>query len=74
MATIPKPRPGDWYVCIENHTSDLGVFREGDRLRGDHPDVQQSPIWWAPADLDSEQRHALRQARLAAAYPIVEES
>jgi hypothetical protein len=70
MATIPKPDAKAYYVCVENHISERGVYREGDRLRGDHPDVVASTIWWVPDTLDTEERHAARQARLALAYPI----
>jgi hypothetical protein len=67
---IPKPDPKAFYVCVENHVSERGIYKEGDRLRGDHPDVKASTIWWVEETLDTEQRHAARQARLLFAYPI----
>ena len=73
-STIPKPDAKTFYVCIENHVSDeTGVYRVGDRLRGDHPDVKRNSIWWVEETLDTDQRHKARQARLVLAYPIVED-
>jgi hypothetical protein len=67
---LPKPDKQAYYVCIENHTSDRGTVREGDRLRGDHPDVQTDVLWWVPENLDTEQRYAERMRRRALVYPI----
>ncbi len=64
--TIPKVDKALMYVCVESHVSDRGTYREGDRLRGDHVDVQATPIFWVPETFDTDQRHAARQARL---YP-----
>jgi hypothetical protein len=58
---IPKPDPKKFYECLESHVSDLGIFREGDRLRGDHEDVLANRMWWVEEGLDTEQRHAERQ-------------
>jgi hypothetical protein len=69
---IPKPDPKAWYTAIESHTSDLGTFLAGDRLRGDHPDVKANAIWWVEEGLSTEELHTARQARLAIAYPIKE--
>lgn len=65
--TIPKPDPKLWYRCIENHTSDRGVYREGDRLRGNHADVQGATLFWVTEDLDVDQINEVRQTRLPAA-------
>jgi hypothetical protein len=66
---IPKPDPKKFYECLESHVSDLGIFREGDRLRGDHEDVLANRMWWVEEGLDTEQRHAERQRRMKLAYP-----
>jgi hypothetical protein len=66
---VAKPDPKAWYVCIENHTSDRGIYREGDRLRGDHIDVKAATLYWVSDDLDADQINELRQARLYAARP-----
>jgi hypothetical protein len=71
---IPKPDPKKFYECLESHVSDLGIFREGDRLRGDHEDVLANRMWWVEEGLDTEQRHAERQRRMALAYPPKAES
>jgi hypothetical protein len=72
--SIPKPDAKTWYVCIENHTGDRGTYLQGARARGDHPDVQALPIWWVEETLDTDQRHAARQARLRLAYPLLDEA
>jgi hypothetical protein len=63
---VAKPDPKAWYICIENHTSDRGTYREGDRLRGAHPDVKAVTLFWVADDLDADQIAETRQARLYA--------
>jgi hypothetical protein len=62
---IPKVDPKLWYRCVENHTSDArGTYREGDRLKGSHPDVQAATLFWVTDDLDTDQINEVRLARL----------
>jgi hypothetical protein len=63
---IAKPDPKLWYRCLENHVSDRGIYREGDRLKGDHPDVKAVTLFWVSEDLDADQIAEARQARLYA--------
>jgi hypothetical protein len=62
--TLPKIDPAKWYVCIENHTGDRGTYREGDRLRGSHPDVQLATLWWVEEGFDADQLNEVRQTRI----------
>jgi len=64
MATKTKPDPAAMYVVIEPHTGPLGGFREGDRVRGDHPDViAYLDLFYAADGLATDELHAIRMAR-----------
>jgi hypothetical protein len=66
--TIPKPDASKLYTCLMSHTSELtGTFREGDRLRGDHPDVKRVPQLWIVDGTPTDEIHEARQARFPGA-------
>ncbi len=50
-------------TCLENHVNQFGVFKQGDRVKADHPDVALVPACWAEDGLPTAQYHELHQAR-----------
>ena len=60
---VKKPDPQAIYTCIENHASDSGVYRVGDRLRGSHEDVRAVPVFWIEDGATTDEMHEARQAR-----------
>jgi hypothetical protein len=51
-------------VCLDSHiTSDDVVFREGDLVDTNDPNVSAEPIFWAPAGLPTAKYHELRMER-----------
>jgi hypothetical protein len=60
---FPKITTG-FATCVENHVNRFGVFRAGDRVKADHPDIALAPACWADGLLTAEY-HAI-QARFVA--------
>ncbi len=61
---MSKPDPDKLYVVIMGHSNANGTFREGERLRGDHPDVRQHlDTFFVPDGLPVDEVNAIFQAR-----------
>jgi len=63
---VSKPDPKLLYVCIEGHSGPTGAYREGDRQRGENPDVKRVPVFWVPDGTPTDEIFEARQARFYA--------
>lgn len=50
-------------VCVMGHSGPAGTFREGARLRGDHPAVAASPQFFMSDGFSDDEKHAELQRR-----------
>lgn len=62
---VPRidPRQHPMVVCIESHTNARGLFRVGDVLRADDPDVVALPVCYMPQGQTTADIHAEHQRR-----------
>jgi hypothetical protein len=61
---MTKPDPKAMYIVLENHVNDFGIFKAGDRVRGDHPDVKKHlDMLYVAEGLTTEETHLIHQSR-----------